>query len=314
MLYKELVKEWLQEKQNYVKESTYALYDYEMKNYILPALGNYDVIDVTEGVIQECAIRWQNTKSSSGNFLKVSTIQNWIVLIKQTIRYAVRKNYLDQYNIKIFIPTTFTPNLVRDNRTVFTTDEQKRIMQYVDAHPNQNTIGIALCLSSGLRIGEVCALQWQDINLHNQTVYVGKTIQRIYNKETTPHTHIIITPPKSISSVRTIPLSHHTWMLLKTLKEELCPTETEYLLSGTDFPLEPRCYRRFYGKFLEMANVSYRKFHCLRHTFATYCVEKGGDYKCISEMLGHSSIKITMDRYVHPNIEQKRKLVEMLEL
>ena len=119
MLYKELVKEWLQEKQNYVKESTYALYDYEMKNYILPALGNYDVIDVTEGVIQECAIRWQNTKSSSGKFLKVSTIQNWIVLIKQTIRYAVRKKYLDQYNIKIFIPTTFTESCSRQSNRLY---------------------------------------------------------------------------------------------------------------------------------------------------------------------------------------------------
>lgn len=314
MTYKELVKEWLQEKKHYVKESTYALYDYELKTYILPVLGNYELVEVTEDVMQTCAVYWQTAKNENGKTWKTSTIQNWLVLIKQTIRYAMRKNYLDQYDIKIYVPANISLNVVQDSQKVFSADEQKMIMRFVDAHPNQNTIGIALCLSSGLRIGEVCALQWQDINLREQTVYIGKTIQRIYNKETIPHTQIIITSPKSISSVRTIPLSHHTWMLLKTLKEELHPTETEYLLSGSDMPLEPRCYRRFYRKFLERAGIPYRKFHCLRHTFATYCVEKGGDYKCISEILGHSSIKITMDRYVHPDIEQKRKLVEMLEL
>lgn len=311
MKYKELVEEWLEEKKHYVKESTYALYAYEMRAYILPMLGKYEIAEITEDVLQNCTFQWQEMPSNDGKPRKNSVIQNWIVLVKQTLNYAVRKEYLAQFKVHIYIAPNKKRNIDLQDEYIFSYVEQQKILDYARRNPTPQVVGIALCLSSGLRIGEICALQWKDIAMENQVVYITKTLQRIYNKESIPHTKVVITPPKSLSSNRLVPLSSHIFQLLQQMRD--CSLEENaYFLSGTQIPLEPRQYRRIYERILEKLGIPYRNFHCLRHTFATRCVENGGDYKCISEILGHSSIKITMDRYVHPRMEQKREIVEML--
>ena len=311
MKYKELVEEWMEEKKHYVKESTYALYTYEMRSYILPMLGEIELADITEEVLQDCTFQWQEKPSNDGKSRKNSVIQNWIVLVKQTLNYAVRKGYLTQFKVHIYI----TPNKKRktnlEEEYIFTPAEQQKIIHHAATNLTPQVVGIALCLSSGLRIGEICALQWKDIDTENQVVYITKTIQRIYNKESMPHTKVVITTPKSISSIRVIPLSSSICQLIRDMRD-FGIDEDLYFLSGTKIPFEPRKYRRNYEKILNRLEIPYRNFHCLRHTFATRCVENGGDYKCVSEILGHSSIKITMDRYVHPRMEQKREIVEML--
>lgn len=307
--YKELVEEWLVEKKHYVKESTYSLYAYEMRTYILPMLGEYEILEITEDVLQNCTFQWQEMRSHNGKQRKNSVIENWIVLVKQTLNYAVRKGYLTQFKVHIYIAPNKKQKTNLEEEYIFSPAEQQKIIHYAATNLTPQVVGIALCLSSGLRIGEICALQWKDIDMENQVVYITKTLQRIYNKESIPHTKVVITSPKSNSSNRIIPLSSNMCQLLRSM-EDYGIDGNLYFLSGTNVPLEPRQYRRLYERILERLDISYRNFHCLRHTFATRCVENGGDYKCISEILGHSSIKITMDRYVHPRMEQKREIVD----
>lgn len=311
MKYKELVEEWLEEKKHYVKESTYALYTYEMRSYILPMLGEIELADITEEVLQDCTLQWQKMPLNDGKPRNNSVIQNWIVLVKQTLNYAVRKGYLAQFKMHIYISPNKKRKTNLEEEYIFTPAEQQKIIHYAATTLTPQVVGIALCLSSGLRIGEICALQWKDIDTENQVIYITKTIQRIYNKESMPHTKVVITTPKSSSSIRVIPLSSSICQLIRDIQD--CGIDGDlYFLSSTNVPFEPRKYRRNYEKILNRLEIPYRNFHCLRHTFATRCVENGGDYKCVSEILGHSSIKITMDRYVHPRMEQKREIVEML--
>lgn len=309
MKYKELVEEWMEEKKHYVKESTYALYTYEMRSYILPMLGEIELADITEEVLQDCTFQWQEMPSNDGNSRKNSVIQNWIVLVKQTLNYAVRKGYLTQFKVHIYIAPHKKQKTNLEEEYIFSPAEQQKIIHYAATNLTPQVVGIALCLSSGLRIGEICALQWKDIDMENQVVYVTKTLQRIYNRDSIPHTKVVITSPKSTSSNRIIPLSSNIYQSIRNMRDYGIDGNM-YFLSGTMVPFEPRQYRRIYERILERLGISYRNFHCLRHTFATRCVENGGDYKCISEILGHSSIKITMDRYVHPRMEQKREIVD----
>ena len=311
MKYKELAEEWLKEKKRYVKESTYALYAYEMCTYILPMLEEYELVDITEELLQECTFQWQEMRLRDGKPRKNSVIQNWVVLVKQTLNYAVRKGYLTQFKVHIYIAPNKKQKANWEEEYIFTPAEQQKIIRYATTDLTPQVVGIALCLSSGLRIGEICALQWKDIDMENQVVYITKTLQRIYNKESIPRTKLVITAPKSISSIRLIPLSSSICQLIRDMQDFGIDGDL-YFLSGTKIPFEPRKYRRIYEKILNRLEIPYRNFHCLRHTFATRCVENGGDYKCISEILGHSSIKITMDRYVHPRMEQKREIVEMI--
>lgn len=309
MTCKELVDEWLAEKRYYVKASTLALYKYQMEKYILPAIGKHKITDITEDMLQMQLRTWEERKTQTGEYLKQSTIQNLITLIKQTLHFAVRKEYINSCNVKLYWSKRNVEPF-DDTKMTFSHYEQQLILQHVADILTPEAVGIALCLCGGLRIGEICALQWRDIDLGKRTIRISKTVQRIYNKETSPHTQIVITSPKTQTSNRIVPLSERMYKMLIALS----PKEKDsFFLSGNNYPIEPRRYRKYYQCFLVKSDIPYRKFHALRHTFATRCVENGGDYKCISELLGHSSIHIAMNRYVHPGLEQKRYVVGLLD-
>ena len=168
-----------------------------------------------------------------------------------------------------------------------------------------------ISLYTGLRIGELCALQWKDIDLKGRIVHVRKTVQRIFYKEWTGATKssVVITAPKTRSAARDVPLAS---FLVPLLRELHCSDPETYVLSGDRKCLEPKTYRTFYKRFLERNNLPMLRFHGLRHTFATLCIEDGADCKTVSALLGHASVNLTLSLYVHPQIEQKRKCIERL--
>ena len=244
-----------------------------MRAYILPMLGKYEIAEITEDVLQNCTFQWQEMPSNDGKPRKNSVIQNWIVLVKQTLNYAVRKEYLAQFKVHIYIAPNKKRNIDLQDEYIFSYVEQQKILDYARRNPTPQVVGIALCLSSGLRIGEICALQWKDIAMENQVVYITKTLQRIYNKESIPHTKVVITPPKSLSSNRLVPLSNHIFQLLQQMRD--CSLEEKaYFLSGTQVPLKPRQYRRIYERILEKLEIPYRNFHCLRHPYVKPTTKK----------------------------------------
>ena len=165
---------------------------------------------------------------------------------------------------------------------------------------------MALSLFTGLRIGELCALKWKDVDLSNKTVSISKTIQRI---RTDFGTKLVITEPKSNSSVREIPVPECIMPILKKFSAD----KECYLLSGTSKPVEPRVMQYRFQKLLKKAKLPSIHFHALRHMFATNCVEMGFDVKSLSEILGHSGVEITLNRYVHSSLERKKQFMKKLK-
>lgn len=162
-----------------------------------------------------------------------------------------------------------------------------------------------MCMYTGMRIGEVCALKWKDILLDEHCIFIESTMQRLKsdNKEFAK-TEVIITSPKSNSSTRTIPIPDN---LYEILKKHRCSGEA-YLLTGNSLRfLEPRTLQNHFKSALKICGINDANFHALRHTFATRCVEIGFDVKSLSEILGHASVNITLNKYVHPSMELKQK-------
>lgn len=165
---------------------------------------------------------------------------------------------------------------------------------------------------SGIRLGELCALTWEDIDLKEQVLHIRHTLQRIQNKEQyfgEPKTVLYLGSPKN-KRERTVPLHPQMIPILEKLEKNCYPSD--YLLSGNSSPIEPRTMTSRFKKVLKSCGIRDFHFHTLRHTFATRCVESGMQIKALSEMLGHSSVKITMDRYVHLSMSFKQSQITIL--
>lgn len=170
--------------------------------------------------------------------------------------------------------------------------------------------GTLLTLMTGLRIGELCALQSKDNSLEEKTLRVSKTMQRIKNQDSHPKTKVVVTSPKSEKSNRIIPLSD--WLVL-LCKKMLSSDSEAYLLSAcADLIVEPRIMQNEVKKYGKACGIDNLHFHKLRHTFATRCVEENFDIKSLSEILGHQSVQITLERYVHSSMEFKRSNMEKM--
>ena len=306
MTFKETATEWIGKKKYYIKESTYALYQYEIQFYLIPAIGNLDIMEVDGKVLQEAVLKWQFADNERGNMLKKGTIQNLVILVKQIIKYAIENGYAKQVQIAV----QYAPQPMKQkNRKTMDTSEQMHLIKAILSELTPQSAGILLCISSGLRIGELCALTWADVDLENQILHITKTIQRIYMKDAYPKSHVAITTPKTESSIRDVPISCKLCKLMKGLTDS---NPDHYILTNSERYIEPRTFRKQYDKFLAVHGIAHINFHSLRHTFATRCIDGGANYKAVSEILGHSTINTTLNMYVHPQMSEKRKCIEMI--
>ena len=188
-------------------------------------------------------------------------------------------------------------------------DERIHLEGYLLKANDPAKFGILLALYSGMRIGEICALKWSNINLEAETISVVQTLQRLQDSENKGKTKILISEPKSQSSKRIIPIPTFLTELLRKIKPQI---PDAFLLSGNKNPIEPKTLQNKYKSCLKDCNIPYINFHTLRHTFATRCVEVGFDIKALSEILGHSSVGKTLNLYAHPTLEYKRSNMNKL--
>lgn len=195
---------------------------------------------------------------------------------------------------------------------VLSPQEQQRLTVYLYDNMELCNLGILVCMYSGLRIGELCALRWENILWNEQCIYVKETMQRLQNTDISgtlmSKTSIVISAPKSACSIRKIPIPEQLFSLLRIYE---CESST-FLMTGTKSYIEPRTLQYRFKRITEKCNIYDVKFHSLRHTFATRCVELGFDIKSLSEILGHANVNITLNRYVHPSMEQKQKNMNLL--
>ena len=297
--FEEIVVLWQADKKQYVKRSTYSAYSLLVNNHLIPAFAG--AYDVTEDIVQSFVF----TKLEQG--LSQKSIKDILIVLKMILRYGVKQGYLEHREIDVKFPT----ERERQEVEVLSRNNQKHIMEYVQSHFTFMNLGIYICLCAGLRIGEVCALVWEDIDVENGVINISKTIQRIYVIEGgEKHTEVIIDTPKSKNSIREIPIAKDLLRMIKPFKKVV--NGNFYVLTNSDRPTEPRTYRNYYKRLMEQLNMPKLKFHGLRHSFATRCIESKCDYKTVSVLLGHSNISTTLNLYVHPNMEQKKKCVEQM--
>lgn len=295
----EIILSWKAEKRLYVKKSTFSAYMLLIENHLLPEFGDKYAIEESE--VQSFVIR----KIEEG--LSRKSVKDILIVLKMVLKFGVKHKWLDYRQFDIQFPTEHKKAIIE----VLSRTHQKKLMKYVMEHFTFRNLGIYICLSSGLRIGEICALTWNDIDIDNGVINVCQTIQRIYIvDEGVRKTELILDSPKTKNSIREIPISRDLLKMLKPVKKIMNPAF--YVLTNDAKPVEPRTYRSYYKKFMQELDLPQLKFHGLRHSFATRCIESKCDYKTVSVILGHSNISTTLNLYVHPNLEQKKKCIEQM--
>lgn len=290
---------WREEKKQYVKLSTYSSYLLILQNHILPAFGELSSLE--ENVVQAFILR----KISEG--LSNKTIKDILIVLKMIMKFGAKHKMLDYQEWDIKYPT----NAQKHDLEVLTVANQKKLMKYISENFTFRNLGIYICLSAGIRIGEVCALTWNDVDIDSGVIRINKTIERIYILDSDKkHTEVVIGTPKTRNSMRDIPMTKDMLRIMKPLKKVV--NENYYVLTNESKPTEPRTYRNYYKKLMDELGIPKLKFHGLRHSFATRCIESNCDYKTVSVILGHSNISTTLNLYVHPNMEQKKKCIDKM--
>ena len=290
---------WAQEKKMYVKKSSFAAYSLILSNHLLPAFGAMD--DIREEDVQQFVF----DKLNSGRSHK--TVKDMLIVLKMVLKYAAKHEYMPYRQIEVRFPT----ERERSELPVLCRTDQKRMMKYMTDNFSFRNLGVYICLSAGLRIGELCALKWENMDVSRGVIVVDKTIQRIYFIEGGErHTELMIDTPKSSNSIREIPMTKELLRMVKPMRKVVNPSY--YVLTNCSRPTEPRTYRNYYNKLMAEIGLPPLKFHGLRHSFATRCIEGRCDYKTVSVLLGHSNISTTLNLYVHPDIDQKKRCVEQM--
>lgn len=302
---KKIGDDWIVYIKPLLKQSSFNKYYNLLHSYIYPYLADMIVSSITTLDVETWLLELLNNGGKKQNGLSYKTIHDILTLFKSIIKYF--KNYgghsqIDFNKIKL--------KKKRKKLEVLSINDQNKLTLHLRENLNGASIGILLSLFAGLRIGEVCALCWEDISYVNQTIFIHKTMQRIQvNNQEHPKTKVVITSPKSDSSKRIIPINP----ILLNMLQNYQNNQSGYILTGTpDKYMEPRTLENHFKKILSKCDIKTVNYHTLRHTFATRCIEVGFDVKSLSEILGHSSVNITMNRYVHPTLELKKENMNKL--
>lgn len=300
--------DWLLVNRNRVKESTYVKYYNTVHNHIIPQLGDCRPQKLSTAIIAEFGNRLltSGTVKSQEN-LSVKSVRDILTILHAILKYT-QKQLGGMPDIEVVYPKA-----VKKEMRVLTREEQNALMCCLLTDMDSCKFGILIALLTGLRIGELCALRWGDISLKEKTIRVTATMQRlqILDQSAQKKTQVAIGEPKSETSKRIIPLTDYAVKLCR--KMAVSDPEAFVLTGRSDQFMEPRSVQYRLKKYTGACGLEHVNFHALRHTFATRCVEVDFEIKSLSEILGHSSVKVTLDRYVHSSLELKRENMRKLK-
>ena len=299
--FRETSEDWLRVLRPQLKESTVNKYVNLLKSYVYPALGELPVAAVDRDRLESLCLELLRSGGSKGQGLTAKTVSDTLTVVRSVLRFAGAAD--PEPAVRLRLPRR------RPGPRVLSREEQERLCATLLSHTDRSRAGVLLCLFTGLRIGELCALRWEDISLAEGTLTVRRTVQRLQNQSGSGRrTYLAVTEPKSQCSVRTIPLPD----FLREILAEQRVAGTGYFLTDSERCMEPRSMQNRFKRLLRESGLEDINYHALRHTFATRCVELRFDVKSLSEILGHSSVSITMNRYVHPSMELKRENMRRL--
>ena len=267
-----------------------------LENHLLPSFGDYE--SLSEKLVQEFVLQ----KLENG--LCVKTVKDILIVLKMVMKFGVKNEWMNYCEWDIKYPTSET----NKDLEVLTIAHHKKILDFIKENFTFRNLGIYISLTTGLRIGEICGLKWSDIDVCNETITVRRTIERIYIIEgDCKHTKLVINTPKTKNSCREIPMNKELLAMVKPLKKVV--NNEFYVVTNEEKPTEPRTYRNYYYRLMKRLEIPRLKYHGLRHSFATRCIESNCDYKTVSVLLGHANITTTLNLYVHPNMEQKKRCI-----
>lgn len=301
---REAVSLWLKERGPYWKKTTYAAYSQIARKYILPRLGDVLLASVDEERIEGFILEIRQEKELSNRYLR-----NICALVVRVMKYMKKRHHF-----KGEIPEN--PLSVEKQRDKHLPGAKSLgvLEQYLTRKAGAGdgtSLGILTVFYTGMRIGEICALTWADIDLEESVIYIRRNLQRVKTDDGQKNnTMILLQTPKTGTSCRMIPIPPVLLPLLKKQKQD----SGQYLIKGKRKPwAEPRTLQYRFTRILKECGVEYFNFHMLRHAFATHCIAEGFDVKSLSEILGHSNVQITLNLYVHSSMERKRRLMEQFK-
>lgn len=282
-----------------LKPASIARYRNILDCYILPEFGEKRTVDISREEVLSFLNRLLTSGGSRKKALAPKTVASILSIMKNIMQYA--------RNVKCVPVISFDGIAVKQSQRqlrVFSKDEQQTICDYLLNEITPIKLGILLVLYTGLRVGEICALTWGDISFLEKCIHVGKTMQRIQlPKGDGQKTKIIIDTPKSDCSIRDIPIPEKIFHIII---QERMPDNCFFLTGQEKVFIEPRTLQNHFNAIMRSCGIKNATMHTCRHSFATRCVELGFDIKSLSEILGHASVAITMNRYVHPSMDLKK--------
>lgn len=306
---------WIEVHKPYVKNSTYATYLSNIENHIIPYFKYMKLDNITIEINQEFILfLCKKGRLNGKGGLSIKMVKDIMSIWLSILKLAKEENIIDIQEHHYRYPEKDKVYFSIKKSKCLSIEQERKVMNFLQKNPNMKNVGIMMSLSTGIRIGEICALRWENIDLDNKVIYITETLQRIYlkntNKEVAKGTSkIVISEPKSNKSIRIIPLADY---LIKTLTPLQKQDDCFFLTGCADKWMEPRTYRDYYSRLLKKQKLLFVPFHGLRHTFATRCIEAGCDYKTVSELLGHANIETTLRLYIHSDLERKRKCIDAM--
>lgn len=290
----ELLDIWLESKKGCIKESSLAQYRRIVETILKPELNGWTTEAVDNDVVQGLVSVLQKRYSHA-------TVQNVITITNQIFLYMNEQRYSPE-----ILKGKVKGGGKKKRPDIFTRAEQRILTDFLMEDMDLFKMGVLLTLYSGLRVGELCGLQWQDIDPYSKIIRVKRTVQRI--SDGNGHTYFSLGTPKTVHSEREIPIPSSVLDIISRFKTD---DPEAYVTSASKTFTQPRTYQNRLKKYLQVCGLPNYHFHTLRHTFASRAIELGFDPKSLSEILGHANVKITLDLYVHPSLEQKQREMEL---
>ena len=305
MKYQEWLNEWLE---NYVKLSskakTHTRYTQIANSHLIPRLGRYELEEMTPQILQHQIVDLgKRGNKRTGKGLAPSTLNLIVSVIQESLETAHSIGVTSVYvadKIK-------RPRVEEKKVECFTVAEQKILEEAIKKDKRPKTFGILLCRYTGLRIGELLALEWSDIDFEKREISISKTCHD--SKDELGRYVRFVNPPKTLTSMRVIPIPRQLVPMLREMRKK---NGSQYVVGNGDKVISVRSYQRTYELILKKHGLPHRGFHALRHTFATRALECGMDVKTLSEILGHKNSSVTLNRYAHSLMDHKKDMMNRL--
>ncbi|MBQ8662552.1 MAG: site-specific integrase [Eubacterium sp.] len=303
MTFADLLKLWLNNNRLNYKGATVAKYEHLIELHILPLLGEIRLSEMNSTMINQFLLfKLEHGRLDNQGGLSPSYVRSIMLIVNAALKFAAEEGLCAPLKTPICRPAPSKKEL-----KIMGNEDQRRLEQYVLEHMDLTGVGVLLSLYCGLRVGEICALSWEDVDLEKDILHIRHTVSRSKSHH---GMQLILERPKTNASLRDIPIPS---VLVPLLRDMQNTTTSAFVISDMNSFLNPRTFEYRYHKLLKKAGITDVNFHALRHTFATRCIQAGVDIKSLSEVLGHSNTSITLNIYVHSSMEMKRAQLEKLK-